>query len=556
MPVNPASDQLVAGRYAWKEQLGRGGFGVVWRAHDTLLQRDVAVKAIEFPPILDDAERAAIRKKVLREARAAARLNHPGLVTVFDVIEEDGRPLIVMELVAAPTLAELVARDGPMPDDRVAALGMGILEALEVAHAQGIIHRDVKPANVMVSASDRVQLTDFGIASVLDDPKVTASGTLAGSPSYMAPEQARNDTPSAATDLWGLGATLYFALEGEPPFRKDGAIATLTAVVNEPPRPLRRDTALAALVDDLLVKDPAARPSTTAVRRRLDEAIATAGVDPPVEAPVEAPVDPTTTLELGSPPASPTDPAATVPVAEAKGSPTTRPPAPPAAPPPRRRPVRPADVGSGKHSWRTALIVVGVLLVAVVVAAITLGSHGGSSSSTASKSPSGSAAPPTSARKSSSAAARSNASAPKGWVSYRDAATGYSITHPPGWTVSTNGTTTDFRDPASGAYLRVDHREPPGPSPEGAWHDLEPSFAAQNPGYHRIQITPTTYQGFRAAVWEYTYSGRGADLHAVDLGFVTPGHGFALNFQTSVADWDRMQATFDGFKAAFKAPST
>jgi hypothetical protein len=122
--------------------------------------------------------------------------------------------------------------------------------------------------------------------------------------------------------------------------------------------------------------------------------------------------------------------------------------------------------------------------------------------------------------------------------------------------VSTNGTLTDFRDPSSRAYLRVDHREPPGPSPEGAWYQFEPSFAASNPNYHRVQITPTTYRGFRAAVWEYTYSGGGADLHAVDLGFVTPSHGFALNFQAASGDWNRLQSVFDSFKAAFKAPAS
>ena len=182
MPARPADDQLVAGRYAWRERLGRGGFGVVWRAHDTLLQRDVAVKAIELPPVLDDEEQARVRGKVLREARAAARLNHPGLVTVFDVVEEDGRPLIVMELVKAPTLAQLVARDGPLSDERAAAIGLEVLDALDAAHAEGIIHRDVKPANVMVSESGHVQLTDFGIASIIDDPKVTSSGSVAGSP--------------------------------------------------------------------------------------------------------------------------------------------------------------------------------------------------------------------------------------------------------------------------------------------------------------------------------------------------------------------------------------
>lgn len=559
------SEQVVGGRYVWQEQLGRGGYGVVWRAHDTLLRRDVAVKAMELPPFLSNSERAAIRKKVLREARAAARLNHPGLVTIFDVIEEDGRALIVMEMVKAPTLAQLVTREGPLSDDRVATIGLGILDALTVAHAQGIIHRDVKPANVMVSASDHVQLTDFGIASVLDDPKVTTSSALAGSPSYMAPEQARNDPPSAASDLWGLGATLYFAVEGEPPFRKEGVIATLTAVVNDQPRLRQRHTKLGALIDDLLAKDAGDRPATGDVRRRLTDVLAAA----------QGPPDPTATVELG--PQSlwggdPIGPGAPVLAGEAEGKPVpppTRGPEPvaepsstPKPPPSRRSPVGApavaATVGRKNLRRQAAVGILGAVVVVAVIAAVAIQSRGGGPSS-ASKAASTTAAtsatsPP--GRSSPTPAVTKASTPPKGWISYRDPTTGFSIAHPPNWTVSTSGTRTDFRDPTSSVYLRVDHQEPPGPSPAGAWYQLEPGFAAQNSNYHRIQITPTTYHGFPAAIWEYTYSAGTANLHAVDLGFVAPGHGFALNFQTPAVDWAAMQSTFDGFKAGFKAPSS
>ncbi|MGI9033728.1 MAG: serine/threonine-protein kinase [Acidimicrobiales bacterium] len=566
MAAHPARDQLVSGRYQWREELGRGGFGVVWRAHDTLLQRDVAVKVIEFPPILADSEKAAIRKRVLREARAAARLNHPGLVTVFDVVEEDGRPLIVMELVKAPTLAALVASRGPLTDERVAAIGLKVLDALEVAHGQGIIHRDVKPANVMVGDSGHVQLGDFGIAAVLDDPRVTTSGALAGSPSYMSPEQARNQTPSAATDLWGLGTTMYFALDGEPPFRKPGAIATLAAVVQEPHRPLQRRGEMARLVDDLLSKEPQDRPSSAEVRRRLETIVAGGSAD--------AAVDGSATVEL--------DPGADwadVPVAEASPVPTPAPnavPAPaavedeadaeqlPASPSPGppapavvSQPASPSsDLGPARPLLAPLMAVVGA--VALVVVAVALVTNRGSS-----RSPSPAPAPPATST-ASQATPRTTSHGPttvqvppvpKGWTPYTDPSTGFSIAYPPGWTVSTNGTLTDFRDPSSRAYLRVDHREPPGPSPEGAWYELEPSFASSNANYRRIQITPTTYEGYRAAIWEYTYSGGGADLHAADLGFVTLGHGFALNFQTAAPDWDRLQPVFEGFKAAFKAPA-
>jgi len=588
-------EQRIGGRYVVREQVGRGGFGVVWRAHDSLLRRDVAVKAIEFPPILDDAEQAAIRTKVLREAQAAARLNHPGLVTVFDVIEEGGRPLIVMELVRAPTLADLVARKGPLAVQQVASIGRDVLDALGAAHGQGIIHRDVKPANVMVSESGHVQLGDFGIAAVIDDPKLTNSGTLAGSPSYMAPEQAENRPPTAATDLWGLGATLYFAVEAEPPFAESGAIATLTSVVNASHRPSRRAGALAPLIDALLTKDPADRPTAAEARRRLTEIVAgdppaaprdsTAEFDPRADWDFRPPAPATgsttehqraatsspatDTTAPGGTPASPTTAAPTNGVErEARPFPAPSPAntaaadrhtAPADRQPPALRadpvPVTSHETRPGRpRSLPVVPLVVGlVALVALILVVVVAGRGGGGpkAASPGSSVPTTAGAPSAAGRPATAA----DATVPKDWVEYRDPATGYSIAHPPQWSVTKNGTLTDFHDPASGAYLRVDHREPPGPSPEGAWYEFEPSFSAQNANYKRVQITPTTYEGYRAAVWEYTYSGGGGDLRAVDLGFIAGSHGFALNFQSAASDWDRLQPIFAAFKASFKAPA-
>jgi len=149
-----------------------------------------------------------------------------------------------------------------------------------------------------------------------------------------------------------------------------------------------------------------------------------------------------------------------------------------------------------------------------------------------------------------------SATVPADWVPYADPVTGFTMSHPPGWTIAVDGTITDFTDPATGANLRIDHVEPPGPSPEGAWYDLEPRFEAQHPGYRRIRIEPTTYAGFPAAIWEFTYGGGGARLRAVDLGFVTPRYGFALNFQAPEAEWDRLQPVFESFKAGFRAPAS
>src|SRR6266545_3066118 len=188
----------IAGRYELGVQLGEGGVGIVWRAEDTLLGRPVAIKEVELPPAVRDKQRAALRARVIREARAAARLSHPGAVTLFDVVQDGGQDYIVMELVEAPTLDQLVA-------------------ALEAAHRAGIVHRDVKPSNVLVRDDGTTKLTDFGTASLTGDPELTVTGVVVGSPAFMAPEQIKGLEVGPATDLWALGATLYFAVEGEPP---------------------------------------------------------------------------------------------------------------------------------------------------------------------------------------------------------------------------------------------------------------------------------------------------------------------------------------------------
>ncbi len=276
MPSNRLAHQVVADRYELLESVGRGGFGVVWRACDTLLQRHVAVKEIHIPAILNDEERAGLREKVLKEARAAARLDHTNAVTVFDVIDDDGNPVIVMELVEAPNLSDLVRERGPLAPAEAARIGLEVLDVLNAAHERGIIHRDVKPGNVMVSDSGRVRLGDFGVAAILDDPTVTTSGAITGSPAYMAPEQATNKGAVAASDLWSLGATLYFAVEGRPPFDKGAPLPTLTSIVQDPPRPHTKAGALGPVLDDLLVKDPLARMSGRELRQRLERVTAPA----------------------------------------------------------------------------------------------------------------------------------------------------------------------------------------------------------------------------------------------------------------------------------------
>jgi serine/threonine protein kinase len=285
----PAADRLVADRYALRAPLGRGGMGVVWRAQDAVLGREVAVKEVVFPPTMPDEERRPAQARVMREARAAARLNHPGAVTLYDVVQDHGGTFIVMELVEAPTLAEVVRADGPLPPERVAAIGAQVASALEAAHAAGIVHRDVKPGNVMVPERGMAKLADFGIASLQGDPQLTSTGLVIGSPAYMAPEQAKGEESGPPADFWALGATMFYAVEGEPPFDRGTSIATLAAVVNDPPRPPRRAGALTPLITALLSKDPGSRPSGAELRAELGR-LAGPRPSPPTEVlPVHGP---------------------------------------------------------------------------------------------------------------------------------------------------------------------------------------------------------------------------------------------------------------------------
>ena len=243
--------------------------GHVWRAQDELLRRQVAVKEV-FPPTgLSDDERDLLRERTLREARTAARLNHPNVVTIYDVAEDDGRPWIVMELIQARSLRELVDENGPLAPPAAARIGLQLLEALQSAHEIGILHRDVKPGNVLIDAEGRAVLADFGIARADSGPSTTTSGVLVGSPSYIAPERARGERGGPESDLWSLGATLYAAVEGRPPYERAGVLPTLMAVVSEDPDPPRHAGILWPVISGLLAADPSSRMSSAAAGQIL-----------------------------------------------------------------------------------------------------------------------------------------------------------------------------------------------------------------------------------------------------------------------------------------------
>ncbi|MCD0451285.1 serine/threonine protein kinase [Actinocorallia sp. API 0066] len=271
--------RLLGGRYRLESVLGRGGMGTVWLAGDEVLGRSVAVKEVIAPRGLDDTARDVLYRRMLREARAAARLSHPGIVVVHDVVEEEGAPWIVMEYVRAGTLQDSIDASGPLPAGRVAEIGRQVLGALRAAHAAGILHRDVKPANVML-ADDRVILTDFGVAQLEGDATLTQTGIVMGSPAYLSPERAQGLKPGPASDLWALGMLLYTACEGVPPFERPEVLSTLAAVMMEPlPTPTRAGPLVPVIVG-LLEKDPEARLDGATAAEMLHRAHAEATTMP------------------------------------------------------------------------------------------------------------------------------------------------------------------------------------------------------------------------------------------------------------------------------------
>ncbi|TGB03291.1 serine/threonine-protein kinase [Streptomyces sp. MZ04] len=302
------SERLLSGRYRLGEVLGRGGMGTVWRAKDETLGRTVAVKELRFPSSIDEDEKRRLITRTLREAKAIARIRNTSAVTVYDVVDEDDRPWIVMELVEGKSLAEAIREDGLLTPRRAAEVGLAVLDVLRSAHREGILHRDVKPSNVLIAEDGRVVLTDFGIAQVEGDPSITSTGMLVGAPSYISPERARGHKPGPAADLWSLGGLLYAAVEGVPPYDKGSAIATLTAVMTEDVEQPTNAGPLEKVIYGLLAKDPEQRLEDAAARALLLDVIHAPEVkdEPePVEATKVVPLPPAPPEKRAKPARSP-----------------------------------------------------------------------------------------------------------------------------------------------------------------------------------------------------------------------------------------------------------
>jgi hypothetical protein len=528
----------------------------------------------------------------MREARAAARINSRAAVTVYDVVDEEGKPWIVMERLAATTLADVLRREGALPADRVASIGLRVLEALIAAHAAGVLHRDVKPSNVMITTDGEAVLTDFGIASLEGDPTLTTTGMLIGSPAYMAPERARGGPASPAGDLWSLGCTLYTAAEGRGPFAKEGPLATLTAVITDEPFPPVRSGALAPVLLALLAKDPADRPDAATTARMLTEA-ERAGA-PAVAAPVRgrgpseevertrpfhAAVPPTQAAPDAAAPATDHEPPATAPPYSA---------APAAAVPPTSAAAQPRSAAKARHR-RTdrvpprsrprragAMVIALVGLVVLAAAALGPGWFNGdpemAASSPEATPPMPAASQPPSAAASTpvesaaapeqparpappQAAPGQGVTLPAGFEHYEDP-TGFAVAIPAGWVVAKERSSTFVREPGGRRYLQVDQTREPKSDPAADWRQQEPRVSQRLAGYERIRIDPLDYRGWEAADWEFTWRAEGDPRRVLNRGFITaPDRAYALYWSVPAEQWEDALDDYEVFAATFR-PAT
>ena len=591
-----AASRTVAGRYRLLDRLGAGGMGTVWRAEDIVLGREVAIKEVTFPNGVSDEEREVLRERTRREARAAARLDHPSAVTVYDVVEEDDTPYLVMELVEARTLADVIRTDGPLTPRATAVVGLAVLGALEAAHAQGIVHRDVKPSNVLLRPDGRVVLTDFGIATFTGDSSITSTGLLLGSPSYIAPERARGEQPGPASDLWSLGATMFTAVEGRAPYDRGEALPTMTAVVTGEHSPFVAAGPLVPVLEGLLDKDPGSRLSPAMTRTALTEVSTSAAADATAASPL-APAEPagtatsrraerTAALNLGEvraevrgQEAAPVAPAALDRPA-ALAAPTR---APDAIPRPRP-PVLPRRSKAPLIVTALALLLVAGVGLAFAVsrngagsrtsAGPTAGTASSLASAPAAKPLASSAAPSPSVSASASPAAASPSSAapaaspgastapapagssgaapaPAGWQSHTGGI-GWVAAVPASYATGSFGGSPQYKDSGTGRTLRVETGA--GRSdPVQDRRNQAASFAASHPSYREISIHSVSYRGYPAADWEFTYSDGGTSLHTISRVFVVGSTGYSLYFQTRGSDnFAAARSDFDQIAASFR----
>ncbi len=485
--------RTIANRYRLVERVGRGGMGTVWRAEDELLNRHVALKKLHVPPHLHDDEVQRLYERTRREARSAARISHPHVIVVHDVVDDEGLPCIVMEYVPSVTLGDLLKRRGALPPGEAARIGRAMAAALRAAHDAGVLHRDVKPANVLLGDDGRIVLTDFGIAVESGTPSLTRTGELVGSIQYLAPERLRTGIaePGPACDLWSLGATLYEAVEGRPAFRRDTAIETAYAIAADPHDAPRRAGALAPVIEGLLEKDPDQRMSARQAEHLLSRAAdqATLPLDPPTRP-------------------------------ERAGSAV--------ATEPRRRRGR-----------RTAVWIAAVLVVAGAVTGGVLLRPGGDGTS---RSPSASGA--------SGSSPEPSASPPPVPVGYHlvEAGQGFSVPVPNGWKPEKTPTgEVAYVDPSGLVGLRVQEVEFAGSDPLQHWRDTEEAQTRRdNADYERVRMSRTEFRGRAAGYWEFTFQGRVRGYRGVELAISGADNAqYTVYLSAPSAQWNEYRPIFD-----------
>ncbi|MFF7648266.1 serine/threonine-protein kinase [Streptomyces sp. NPDC007983] len=527
--------RLIAGRYRLAEQIGRGGMGTVWRAEDELLDRQVAVKQLHVSPHLSEEELTTMHERTRREARSAARIAHPNVVVVHDVVDDGGLPCIVMEYVPSTTLGDLLKEGGTLSPEETARIGRGMVAALRAAHEAGVLHRDVKPGNVLLGANGRVVLTDFGIAMATGTSTLTKTGEVVGSIDYIAPERVRGRKPGPASDLWALGATLYQAVEGRAPFRKPTPIETGYAIAVDPLEPPKRAGALGPLIEALLAKEPEQRPSAEQTERALR---GPASEPSTTVYPVQGDQTTTTTMVLT----------------------TARTPAPPPEPPRQQDPTPPTPVpapvfspapppkGPRKARWTA----VGTALAVVVVAGgVYVWKTGDGTPSASGASPGASSSPSPSFTPS---------PVPEGYRMVKGL--GVSFPVPDDWQPDSDSDgkldgTQEVRylDPTKMVQLSVNVLDFASNDQVKHFEDVEAKLKPTVIAYERTRLQETTYRGMPAAIWEFRFKGRARWFRAIDLGFGNEGDKeYAIYLSAPEDQWSQYRPVFDKVRDGMHLP--
>ncbi len=552
--VNQMQGLLVAGRYRLADSIGSGGMGRVWRAHDEVLHRSVAIKELTAALYVSESEQAILLARTRAEARAAARISHTAVVTVHDVLEHDGRPWIVMELVEGRSLADAVKEEGRVEPREAARIGLWVLRALRAAHTAGVLHRDVKPGNVLLGRDGRVLLTDFGIAQIEGDTTITRTGEVVGSVDYLAPERVRGHDPGPSSDLWALGATLYTAVEGRSPFRRTTPLTTMQAVVEEEAAELRHAGPLAPVITALLRKDPASRPDPSEAERMLAEA---AEGRRPNAAQAYVPTQyggtsPYQEAHSGTGPAgshsashtrTPLPPLAGTPAA---GTPTVGTPAghPTLAAPTATGP-RPGGPGRRRRLRTLALVVALAAIIGGGTAVVLQQWHEGRQTPGAE---SGSTVAPQST-------AHPGGSVPAGWTR-RDDPAGFSLYLPKGWKRQPFGPQGELKQidytPDGGRHfvrIAVD-TSPDFGDPYAHQLDLEQQLK-DLVHYQRLTLKRSIYRDRESAVWEYTWTAQAKDTkfpgprRAIEETYIArDGTEYALYMSAPASDWAKARKQF------------